>query len=204
MKQALFGVALLALTAAPVMAGPTITFDEQGNGSVTGFGANPIQLQGFLSVDPVSQRNTLAYDLGKALGNVIPAPGDVVAFEPGVLSGPSDLLRFGNNGLLYVFSTLEPGETPGPADWPTTPLTTHAVFLPEIALPGGGEGLLYTPALSSPGFNPEPGYIPGGVTYRFISEPGAVPEPGAITLALLGAFGMFGYAWRGRQVVRRN
>jgi hypothetical protein len=41
---------------------------------------------------------------------------------------------------------------------------------------------------------PEPGWIPGGVTYMFISD--VVPEPNSIVLAALGAFGLVGYGRR--------
>ena len=73
----LLGLLLAGLATAPATAGPTITFDEQGNGTVVGLAANPVQFQGFLSTEPVSQRTTLTYDLGKVLGSVLPAAGDV-------------------------------------------------------------------------------------------------------------------------------
>jgi hypothetical protein len=188
------------LAATPASAGPTITFDEDGNGFALGLGTpNPTRMQGFLSVEPVSKMTTLTYDLAGALGGIIPTTGDVVAFEPGVLTGPSDLLRFGSQGRLYVFSDIENGQPLLLADV-NTPLVTHGLFLKEIGDPNGPNGITYTPGVS-PGFNPEPGSIPGGITYVFIGD---TPEPATMALAGVGALGMAIYGWRRRRLALAN
>jgi hypothetical protein len=152
---------------------------------------------------------TMFFTVGDSLGIVNPTPGDVLVREQGQTAS-SDLLRFVNGpqpgfgGLLFVFSDLQPG---GPdSGVPGNPPFTSDVGIPtaqagavtrdEVDLGNGMSGLVYTPGLTATGA-PEPGWVPGGVTYIFISD---VPEPSGIVLAGFGALGLVGYGWRRRKL----
>jgi hypothetical protein len=188
------------LFTSPALAGPIFSFDEDGHGILGPGTPNAILVPGFISAVGVMDSSghpvtvqALTYDLARALG-VVPMAGDVAIFEPGNTNGPSDLVRFGSTGLLYVFSTITIGEPRSLADVTTTPLTTHAVFLKEITLSNGGDGVIYTPGVEATGV-PEAGSIQGGITYEFTSNSApAVPEPAAITLFAIGLLSMAGYA----------
>jgi hypothetical protein len=202
MYRFLIGAALVALLGTtPATAGPVLTFGENGQTGSSGAGTVVFTV----TPDPVSGIATMAFTVGDALGIVNPAPGDVLVRESGRTT-TSDLLRFVNSspgfgGLLFVFSDLEaggpdsvlPGNPPVTSDVGIPKASAGAVTRDEVALGNGMVGLVYTPGLTVTGA-PEPGWIPGGVTYIFISD--VVPEPSSIVLAALGAFGLVGYGRR--------
>ena len=175
-----------------------ISFDENGGGSAIGA---PFQImQGFMSPDPSTGITTLTYPIAGSVG-AAPVPGDVQISEPNSNSGTttlSDLLRFDPNGMLYVYSDLEPGETaPKPpaisADvgLPPNPQAdpfSNSILIPETGLPGqpyseNANGIFnYMPTAR------QPGYIPGAFAiYNFYSD---VPEPASTGVLAIGGAGL--------------
>src|SRR5580704_12004051 len=104
---------LLALVSRSVHAQPTfvITFDEAGSGSV--FNGTFPNMPGQMTVDPTTGMTTLTYHIAASTSSPTIA-GDVQITEPNSGTGAtvlSDLLRFDPNGMLFVYSDLEAGET---------------------------------------------------------------------------------------------
>jgi len=129
-----------------------ITLDENGNGTFR-VATNPVPVLGTLSLDPISGRTTLCYDL-TALQQQLQftfTPGDVLISEPPGTSY-SDLVRFEQNNpahpgaFIYFFSDLEPGEpNPDLADvgLPQRPAAAPATGLVEFwdLFPPPGQGV---------------------------------------------------------------
>jgi hypothetical protein len=131
---------------------------------------------------------TILYDLPGRIANNMVA-GDFRIIEAGTtgIANFSDILRFDSQRGLYVFSDI--GETVLadvglPFSSPIAP--TFQDF--ERELTPGVFGYIYTP---NPGM---PGFMDGGVTYNFISEPagagGEVPEPATILVMALPLAGI--------------
>jgi PEP-CTERM motif len=171
-------LALSILFTSSAMAGPVITFDE--NGKVTG-----ATFLGLLP-DPLSGIVTVTY-------GVAGVSGDLLLIEP--TGDQSDLLRF-IGGEVFVFSDFEPGEpNPALADVGLPPtFQTNLLIMTETGLNGNPytedqNGIVYTPMAG------QPGDMGNGVTYVFISD--AIPEPASIVMmgtgvAIVSAF----WRWR--------
>jgi len=176
----------------------TINFDEQGHGAVPDTSTGTLLMQGYMSVDPTTGINTLTYDVQGTVGLPF-TPGGVLISEPPSQTSLSDLLLFETNGFLYVYSDLDPGESPPPptaisADQGlppnpySNPWNNIAGPYPETGLPGqpysdDANGLFgYNPA---PG---APGYMNGvPVIYNFTSD---VPEPCTLGVLAIGSLGL--------------
>jgi hypothetical protein len=181
-------------------AGPVLTLGENGQRASSG-GAGPLVFS--VAVDSISGVATMGFFVGDALGIVNPTQGDVIIREPGG-SAISDLLRFQNTkpgfgGVLLVFSDLDggvdsgvPGNPPLTADVGIPTPQAGAITRDEMDLGNGMSGLIYTPQLLGTGA-PEPGWIPGGVTYIFISD---VPEPNTLLLAGGGSLAILSWLTR--------
>jgi hypothetical protein len=176
-------LALLVLVTSPAMAGPVITFDENGNVS----GAPVLGL----TPDPLSGIITVTY-------GVAGVSGDVLVTEPNAPNGPdSDLLRW-IGGALYVFSNLPEPISPN-ADLADVGLPqqfqTNFLAMPETGLNGIPyndqlNGLVYTPLAG------QPGDMGNGVTYMFISD---VPEPASMIM-LASSVAIVAVFWRSRRL----
>ncbi|MGA2440555.1 MAG: PEP-CTERM sorting domain-containing protein [Tepidisphaeraceae bacterium] len=198
-------VFLMLANSAYAVVGNFVNFDEQGNGTLVFGGQIVGVLQGFMSVDPTTNMTTLTYPIQAIMGSPVSA-GDVLITEPPSNSAYSDLLRFDTNGNLYVYSDLDPGETPPPpttisADQGLPPLSgppTNPFANPynnvagpfaETGLPGqpysdDANGLFgYIPGAGAPGFiiNGPP------VIYNFTSD---VPEPCTLGVLAVGSLGL--------------
>jgi hypothetical protein len=179
---------------------PVVVFDENGFGFVT-VGATSFPLDSFFPLqEPTSKISTLAYDItGNAgIAGAIPKVGDVVITEPNVTPlADSDLLRFTNQGLVFVFSDVETSEPLAKADVGVPTPVEPFIRVTETGLLGlpygeGFNGIEYTPGPTDPGF------IPGGITYVFFSD-GSVPEPGTVVSMGIGMTIVGLVCWRGRR-----
>src|SRR4051812_24744827 len=97
----------------------TLNFDELGVGTITGPGGGTVPMTSLgVTLDPTSGMSTLTYFLrGNPFVDGRPiVQGDVQLLEvPG--TPPSDLLRWLDDGRLFVYSDRpEPGELPDLAD----------------------------------------------------------------------------------------
>jgi len=197
--------ALLAVTAAltagaATLGNPTITVDENGNGTIQ-FPGGPISsLLDFLAPDrgPGGLSSALTYNLG---GPPSLITGDLLVQEPG-MDMLSEIIRFnlGGSGIsntaasLVFYSDNGDGvDSLADTGFPTA-LSSNTVSLREIG-PEGANGLVYTPTAN------QPGYISGfAVTYVITSDSdSAVPEPASISLfALAGGLLLAGKHWMKR------
>jgi hypothetical protein len=178
----------------------TITVDENGNGTINGFGGlNSLPFAIQPDPGPGGLAAVLTYNLGSPPGFVA---GDLLLTEPGQ-SGLSDVIRFNpdltlavpNTGTLVFYSDNTDG-SPDLADTPTPPLAfyTNNIVRAEVG-PEGNNGFTYTPTAGQPGF------VAGAsvpVTYVIQSDVPAAPVPEPCTLALLaiGGASLAGYRWR--------
>jgi hypothetical protein len=177
---------------------PLITVDENGNGTLLFPGGSPIPTHGVLAPDPGpgGLAAALTYNL---LGPPALVAGDVFLLEG---TAVSEVIRFnpagtGNPGypasLLFYSVNDDVDHPPNIADTGLpTAFYTNQVVLPEVIIPGGEGGAIYTPNDSQPGF------VPGfSVTYRLISD---TPEPNTIVVATVaGVLGLVVYAARRRR-----
>ena len=166
--------------------GPTIAFDENGNGA---FGP------GFLAPDPGpgGLNSVLTYNLPFA-----GIPGDVLLHDANEAGNPVfDVLRFNGNGTLLFYSDNVDGAD-ALADTPAPPSAFYPnqVNLQEIG-PEGNNGAIYTPLPGQPGY--DPGFLP---TYNFVSD-GVVPEPGTAMLLALGGPALVAAAQRRRRCAKK-
>jgi MYXO-CTERM domain-containing protein len=115
-------------------------------------------------------------------------PGDVQLLEiPG--TPPSDLLRWLDDGRLFVYSDRpEPGEIPSPADFGLPPNRQGSLLtLQETGPENGINGLFgYMPTPNQPGFM---GNSAGGAVavYNFTSD---TPEPASLGVATIGGIAL--------------
>ena len=163
----------------------TITFDENGKGSIVNSAvANAFNMPGSTMADPGpgGLASVLAYNL---LNPPALVTGDVIIVEPGGGQTTTDLLRFNfavGGGTVFVYSDIGDGaDSLADVGFPSA-FFTNTVTVTEVGAEGAN-GITYTP---SPG---QPGYVTGAngpVTYVFASD-SAVPEPSSILLILSGA-----------------
>jgi hypothetical protein len=164
-------------------------------GTSTGPGNGPPVSQGVIADNGaathppfVSGPNTLAYALSINGANQL-IPGDVLIYEDAAHTILSDILRFENWGVgyVYVYSALDDGVTKL-ADNPfPTVLQANTISFTE-QFNGSAYGLFgYTPTANQPGFSDAPlGGVAFTYAYDFTSdEPRSVPD-GGTTAALLG------------------
>jgi hypothetical protein len=196
-----FAKTLLALGFATAMVTPAVaqlnvqfTFDEYGNGVMTG-GApadpNPYAVPHAQAMDPISGITTLCYFLSTITTTGSVTIGDILLYEQvGGQPVLSDIFRFYQE-KLYVFSAPEAGEPSSSlADVGLAPVMT-----PNVSLTEGPSGATYKPlTFTDPGYWGARGPF---FTYTFISD---VLEPS--TLALLGIVGVLLVVSRRRQSAR--
>jgi hypothetical protein len=171
---------------------PLITVFENGNGSILFPGGPPSSLPGVLSADPGpgGLSSALTFNL---LGPPALVAGDLRLQELiGETVVLSDIVRFnpaGTGNPAYPASLVFYSDTDdiplllADTGFPTAAYT-NLVSVLETALPGGGNGFLYTPTANQPGF------VPGfSVTYNIVSD--SVPEPATASLVLVAAGALF-------------
>jgi hypothetical protein len=184
----------MATTSAIAQLNVHFTFDEYGNGVMTGgvpADPNPYTVPHSQAIDPISGITTLCYSLSTLTTTGAVTTGDILLYEQvGGQPVLSDIFRFYQQ-KLYVFSALEPGEPLSSlADVGLVAVMTNSVSLTE-----GPTGAIFKPlTFSDPGYWSSRGPV---FTYTFISD---VPEPN--TLALLGMAGGLLVISRRRQSAR--
>jgi hypothetical protein len=162
-------------------ANPTITVDENGNGSLVFPGGGTFPTQGVLAPDPGPGGRTaaLTYNL---LGPPSLVAGDVFLLEPGS-NVFSDLIRYNPaNGasaasLVFYSDILSGADSLADTGFPTA-FYANTLTFSEIGLEGNN-GFTYTPTAGQPGF------IAGfDVTYVIRSDVGGnqIPEPASLAL----------------------
>src|SRR5947208_1259136 len=154
-----FAKTLLALGLAIAMATPAVaqlnvhfTFDEYGNGVMTGgvpADPNPYAVPHTQAIDPSSGIMTLAYSLSTLTTTGAVTSGDILLYKQvGGQPVLSDIFRFSQQ-KLYVFSAPEPGQPSSSlADVGLVQVLTNNVSLTE-----GPNGATFKPLT----FN-DPGY----------------------------------------------
>jgi hypothetical protein len=179
-----------------------LSFDENGNATISLNGGPARPLRGALLSDPANRTPgaplALIYDLPEPV-----ISGDVSFSEPAPGTGISDWLRFTDSTgvisgaatdpastVMVFYSDLEPGEpNPDLADvgFPANLGTGNSLAQAEI----GAEG--------NNGFDYLPGGVPppGNNEYKGISDLAVVPEPAS--LALLGGGLAIGWLVRRRR-----
>lgn len=200
----LAAMAMATSASALVNGNIVLTVDENGNGTLNGFGG-PQALPFYLGADPGpgGLSSVLTYDMLNPPGLV---SGDVLMQEgPG---GPVfDVVRFngnevnpsGNVGSLLFYSDNVDGFD-SLADTPSPPgaLYPNNITIVEVG-PEGNNGAIYTPTAG------EPGFVAGAsapVEYVLISDGSGVPEPAAWTMMILGV-GAIGTLMRRRRVLAK-
>jgi hypothetical protein len=200
-----FGLVLVGL-AGPARAGPIITVDENGVGSLD-FRPNGgfFPLVGMLQPDPGpgGLPAVLTYNL---LGPPALVAGDVLLIDPDTRTF-LDVVRFNPAGtggnpaypasLVFYSDDIDGFDSLGDTSSPPSAFYTNLVRIDEV----GDEinnGAVYTPGPADPGF------VPGfSVTYVLISDgsgPLAAPEPASLVLLSLGGLCLVGVrTWHRRR-----
>jgi hypothetical protein len=171
---------------------PTITVDENGNGTLVFPGGAPIPTAGVLAPDPGPGGLALAltYSL---LGPPGLVAGDLRILEFAGQQILSDVIRFNPAGtgspqylasLVFYSDNFDGVDALADTGFPNGSYT-NVVTLVEGPIGGGLIGAIYTPTETQPGF--VPGFSP---TYIIISD-GEVPEPATLLLTGSGVFAAF-------------
>ena len=159
-----------------------ITFDENGNGTLTNTNGFFSTLASSLVADPGpgGLSSALRYDLLNPPGLTV---GDFLLQEPGGLGVLSDLVRFNSNGTLVFYSDNQDGvDSLADTGFPTA-LYTNTHTETEVG-PEGSNGFTYTPTAGQPGFVTGAG---GLVSYHIISDSTAVtPEGSSLVMLSMG------------------
>lgn len=200
------GALLLACSSAKAVPYTEILGENDPAGTTTGPGNGPPLSMGVtadnspISGQSVGGHATLAYALSNNGGNQM-VPGDVRIFEDAAHTILSDMLRFEDWGVgyVYVYSAKDDGVTKLADTGMPTAFQANVVDFTE-QLNGGAYGLFgYTPTAGQPGYST---YLFDGSTsaglnyaYNFTSdEPAGVPDGGTtIGLLGLGLIGIFAY-----------
>ena len=187
-----------APASAQAVTGGTVTVDENGNGTATGFGNPAVNLTSGVGTDPGpgGLQNVLYYNLTSGLTGV---PGDirlqdlindqlvtldVIRFNPGP---PGETVLPGT--IFFYSDNIDGVDNLGDTPAPPQGAYDNTVNLRETGIEGVGDGAFYTPTAN------QPGYVAGkNITYLFVSD-SAVPEPATWAMMLLG-FGAIGFAVR--------
>jgi hypothetical protein len=164
---------------------PTITVDENGNGSIGFPGGVPFTLTGTLAPDPGpgGQSAALTYNL---LAPPSLVAGDLFLFDVSLTL--SEIIRFnplGTGSPIYpaslVFYSVAGGTDLADTGFPSAFYTNTLSLFESTSGPTS-----YTPTSTQPGF------VAGfSVTY-VIDSPAAVPEPSTMCLLLLGSIAICG------------
>ena len=198
------GALLLACASAKAVPYTQNLGENDPVGTSTGPGNGPPMSQGVIAdnfpVQSVGGHATLAYALSNNGGNQM-VPGDVRIFEDAAHTILSDVLRFEDWGVgyVYVYSAKDDGVTKLADTGMPTAFQANVVDFTE-QLNGGAYGLFgYTPTAGQPGYST---YLFDGSTsaglnyaYNFTSdEPAGVPDGGTtiglLGLALIGIFAL--------------
>jgi PEP-CTERM motif len=205
----LLGLALaatLSVTGGRVFAqaagNPTITVDENGNGTLQFPGALAAPLPGVLAPDPGpgGLAAALTYNLLGPPGLVV---GDLIILEPGGGGLISDIIRFNStgpgNGTLVFYSDKSDGaDTIADVGFPTS-LYANNLTVTEVGPEVGPNGFTYVPTANQPGFisGGSPGLV---LTYVIKSDLATVPEPSTLALCgVMGTLGVASAAWKARR-----
>jgi hypothetical protein len=182
------GFACLTTVAARTASAQTITFDENGKGTIVRGGAILPLISLGNQPDPLEPTlKPLTYDLTASGATSPVVRGDVRIFDVTATAAElSDVLRFLPDGRLLVYSDLpEAGEVTALADvgFPTT-RQDNTINRPESGPEAGPNGLFgYIPTPNEPGFFANA--AGGGPTYNFLSD-AATPEPHSAALLAIG------------------
>jgi hypothetical protein len=199
--RVLFILALVGCLSGSALADgcPTITVDENGNGTLnftTGGGCGAgvvVPTTGVLAADPGpgGLASVLTYSLlsppSLVAGDVLLTDGglplDVIRFNPAGTGGPSYVAS-----LLFYSDNIDGVDSLGDTPSPPSSFYRNNVSIPELGSETNN-GAFYTPTAGQPGF--VAGFT---VTYDFISDgTGApVPEPGTLMLLGTGLVGISG------------
>jgi hypothetical protein len=163
----------------------TITVDEFGNGSFSGFTGSGT-LPSFFIADPSGGVG------GNALVYALPFPsvaGDLILDEPGGVVAPitSDVVRFFTSGtahfLIFYSDNLDGVDAIADGGFPGNP-STNLLHIPEVGAEGNN-GAIYAPTGSQPGA----GNTDFVLTFNLISD-SPVPEPTSLVLMAAGLVGL--------------
>ncbi|MGD0745000.1 MAG: hypothetical protein ABSA45_07580 [Verrucomicrobiota bacterium] len=158
-------------------------------GTQTGPGNGAPMSVGVVADGYVGGHDTLAYALSNNGANQL-IVGDVLIYEAANPTVLSDVLRFEDYGVgyVYVYSAQDDGPSKlADTGMPTAFQANTVSFIEQFN--GSAYGLFnYTPTANQPGYSSynDPNATTSGYTYSFTSDEVLVPEPGVMTLGLLG------------------